>query len=886
VKGIRERRSESRAARDRAVQDTESANLTESPEAISAKPADLVLKSPESSGGISRQKAIKRSRASISPVDSKQQPRPLGRRPTILDATATPPFSPGAEALASGSKRKETAPIVPPKGLPTPPVQKMSQDHLSPSSSLNALKGADRPISHILHTPNMEHVTTPPLLPPPAKNLAELMSESESEQSTFARAALRRHLAFIEKETAAANDRERLELFAEFIVTESRLRRDRYSTAYSALGGDVMELTRDLWRPYQPSPTAAAHSAKSPPSLDPPTAPRKDSIDSFASASSPISSRANFTPRTESESPSDGLSSAGARDGAAWPSYQPVLSPIPSMAMSSVHDEQLSRGRPSSRWWESSAGSQSGGSQRIERSKRESKYMGVPKEARFNLQYEDSQSPSLASNTTPRRSDQPSSSEYPPEKVGWHEEAEGQHDRQHSSSTPKYQQFWNYSAPNTPDPHKLDVSRLITLPPPYPRHYPAMNNNHPDLASVRSNLRSLGNFEEVLSTKEEFRKKINQRREHEAEEAAIRQEEMRHNIQEQLQVGQMTYATAAAAEADFNANESRLKQQIIEREFNNFQPEVMSPLHALLSERITKATACITQLKAGLSNAARDPSQSQPQEEGDEQPELLEKLNLMKWLFEARENLHKELFELEGERNERYRAVVITPMREAGHDDKLANAESFFRKDREDRKLAFEKSRLKRCEEFASCIEEHISRGVEDQLNAFWDIAPGLLAVVQKVPEELTEPNANGRPGFDIIIPPSEYDENPQYHEYPLQYLYSLLRHAEKSAYQFIESQTNLMCLQHEAMTGVVVAGIRLMESQRVEQGEDYAAVVEEMKQIRRAEEDRLTADLKEKVATVESQWQEALGSGLLACEERIERFLLERGGWDESLKE
>ena len=173
-------------------------------------------------------------------------------------------------------------------------------------------------------------------------------------------------------------------------------------------------------------------------------------------------------------------------------------------------------------------------------------------------------------------------------------------------------------------------------------------------------------------------------------------------------------------------------------------------------------------------------------------------------------------------------------------------------------------------------IEQNVTRGVETQLSAFWDIAPGLLAIVQQVPRNLQ--------GFGVLVPPQEYEETPAYHDFPLQYLYTLLAHAGRSAYQFIESQINLLCLLHEVKTGVMTAGSRLLETQRLLEGEDLAGVNQEMKAIRADEERRLTDDLKEKVGEVERQWKEALGKGLEDCKERVKAFLEESGGWEEGL--
>jgi hypothetical protein len=202
----------------------------------------------------------------------------------------------------------------------------------------------------------------------------------------------------------------------------------------------------------------------------------------------------------------------------------------------------------------------------------------------------------------------------------------------------------------------------------------------------------------------------------------------------------------------------------------------------------------------------------------------------------------------------------------------------FFSRDAQDRKVVFEKEILKRYEDFMNAIEENVTRGVEAQLSAFWDIAPGLLTIVQKIPQRLQ--------GFHILIPPQEYEENPVYHDFPLQYLYSLLAHAGRSASQFIESQTNLLCLLHEVKTGVMTAGSHLLQTQRISEGEDLANVEGEMRAIRDDEEARLTDDLKDKVGLVESQWGEALGNGLEDCKKRVETFLVNSGGWDESLKD
>lgn len=507
----------------------------------------------------------------------------------------------------------------------------------------------------------------------------------------------------------------------------------------------------------------------------------------------------------------------------------------------------------------------------MERSKRESKYMSLQKEARENLQWagEEQSTPKQRAGSSSRHTYAPE--EYPPEKVGFYEDF----------ASPQAQQSHGYhkvSTPAKPDPRKLDVSRLVTLPPPYPRHHPAVNNSHPDLASIRSSLRNLSDLEDVNNTKETFVTKIEARKEQESTSLNERRAELRYNIQDNVRAGVMSFADAAKAEADFDAREHKRAQDVVQWIFDSFQSEVANPLHAMFCERITKVSASMEHLKGRLSTEAQETNPNQTQEEGDEKPELLEMLTLLKWLFEAREQLHKEMFELEDERNDLYRDIIVLPYVQAKNDQKVKEATSFFQRDAQDRKVTFEKDILKRYEDLIAVIEQNVTRGVEAQLSAFWDIAPGLLAIVQQVPPRLQN--------FEVLVPPQEFEETPAYHDFPLQYLYSLLAHAGRSAYQFMESQINLLCLLHEVKTGVMTAGSRLLETQRLLEGEDLAGVDLEMKAIRADEERRLTDDLKEKVGLVESQWNEALGQGLEDCKTRVEDFLTEQGGWDDSLRE
>ena len=660
------------------------------------------------------------------------------------------------------------------------------------------------------------------------------------------------------KEAAAESDDERVRMFADFIVTESRLRRERYSSAIDAMGSEILELTRDIFRPYssrRESTTSRTSGWTPESSVGPGSRSHRSSI--MASTQLDIPQL-----QTQSDTPSSGQASPAAPDTTWWNNYKPSLSPIPSMSVSEALDGSDSRGRPSSRWWEVSDGGSNGNqSQRLERSKRESKYMGVPKELREKLQFVGD---SIDENAAgPSNGSSHCQDEYPPEKVGLHEQSPPNSAKSTIPYSPQ---------PFTPNPAHLDVSRLVTLPPPYPRHHPAVNNNHPDLTSIRITVRSLSDFTEVEATKSRFIQDSSRVREENEKAASQRRNSLRSRISREIQSGTMTYADAAHLEGNAEISESDKTKEASKAEFQLFQEQVVGPLNTLLTDRIERASSLFEQLRSKISVEAQQNDPNSAQEEGDEQPELLEKLTLLKWIFEARELLHREVYDLLSDRNDRYRDMIITPYKLAKNTTKIENAVKFFANDALQRKLQNEQDILKRTEDFMDVVEKHVRDGVETLLNAFWDIAPDLSRITDKVPHNLM--------GFQIQIPAAEYDENPSYFDFPMQYLYSLLGHCEKSTYQFIESQTNLLCLLHEVKSGVTVANCRLMRTQRVAQGEAEGEVELELAEVEKDEESRLTDDLKEKVRCVEELWSSGLGTELKRCKEKIVTFLVEQGGW------
>ncbi|KAK8148495.1 hypothetical protein G3M48_009949 [Beauveria asiatica] len=767
-----------------------------------------------------------RSGDSIALNDSRNStPRGPGSAQLPGFETATPPFSPYCKKPSPSSGLASA-----PKALPTPPPNQRSGSASYPRDS-------SRP-------------------PPSAGTTASKQAVTLQTADQFAANTIERFRSFAAQETAAASDADRIRLFADFIVNESRIRRERYANAIGEMGSEIFDLTRDLFRPMTNSRRASATSQDWTPSSAGPSRSQLESS-GMSSTSDGVSTSA---PTSAGISHSPTASATGQNYGGTG--YMPSLSPILSMSVSD-NPENSSRGRPPSRWWETdSNGDPARG---WERSKRESKYMGVSKDHWVD------ESAELAG------AGEGSSSQYPAEKTGWH-------DHDEPSWTPQPEQFSTISTETTCSPatktEGLDVSRLVTMPPPYPRHHPAVNNNHPELTETRIAVRGLSELDEMDSTKEKYALASSKRREDFAKATAERRRALRENLQKETAAGNIGYSDAAAIESDSEAQERDKAKELDKSEYEHFQNGVIVPLNELLSVRIAKATELFDKLASQLFDSGQNDA-DMPQEEGDDRPELLEKLTLLKWVFETREFLHRTIFDLLTDRNARFREVVITPYRLSGNTEKLKSAEEFFAADASNREHAYANEVLNRAREFRSVVDSAVQRGVALQLSAFWDIAPPLHGLVDSIPPNLD--------GFEIQVPATEIDENPAYIDHPLQYLFSLLLHAEKSTYQFIESHTNLLCLLHEVKEAVVNGKGRVLETQVQEA--DRTPIPPETRlaraqKMRQDEGRRLTEDLQEKVREVQEQWNSALGEELKNVKERTRAWLLETGGWDETLEE
>lgn len=798
--------------------------------------------------------------------DSNPQPDSARSNHYSNSISSTPSFSPSSKTFQRLASNSHASPALPPHPSPKCAQRRQSAE-CDPCLLEPPYADKNRPISRLLHLPDLDSSIPALLVPLNAcidRPVSGLVSESPTE---FARRAIERHRNFANREAAASNDTERLDLFTQYVVAESKIRRDRYALVFDAENINIDDLTEGMFE--HPAKAEAGETEQ-----EVNTEQLCNVSDRQVSRTTSHTSHKSATCTTASQDTESPLSSTSIPhsrpESTWWNDYVPCLSPIASMSVITGQDEMDSRGRAQSRWWESAScdSINADAFKVLERSKRESKYMGVPRESRKSLysHYEKGVSTSAGSkdNNAAVLNQRPlyGADEYPTEKTGWHDEPPAiPPPAAHPPSPP--------SAPHTPNPKKLDISRLVTLPPPYPRHHPAVNNSHPDLFEIRTTVRSLGNISEAdlarqshrcqmqesIQSNSSWRKHLRSRH----------NQDMRHNLAR----NGFSQEEFDQAEAGIVSEELDAEKDLVQSDFDLFQTNVVSPMHSLFSTHIRKATATFDQLSSHMCNDAQLQSPNVPQEEGDEQPELLEKLTQLKWLFEAREALYREMYNLLSDRNEKYKDIVVLPYKQSHNTDKVAEAELFFSRDSRDRRLAFEKDALARYSAFLDVIESNVVRGVELQLSAFWDIAPSLLKLLQQIPGDLY--------AFEIEIPWREYLENPSYHQHALQYLFSLLRHAEKSTYQFIESQINLLCLLHEVKEGCLAAEgkvkVMQMEGRTVEEE-------------RRAQERRLTDDLKEKVGIVEGLWEEGLGAELRGVRARVKAWLVRSGGWDEDGEE
>ncbi|PNS16684.1 hypothetical protein CAC42_4648 [Sphaceloma murrayae] len=794
----------------------------------------------------------------------------------------------GAQSLPSSATREapKHASEARQPGMPTPPYTPATRPRTAPNS-VNRSASTQRSTMRDTDAPDRSIQSITP-------------SRSQEDEDSFINTSLERFLDFGQREAAAATDEDRLLLFAQFVVDESKIRRERYGASFGRVASELYDTTRDMWRrqPLEPPSTAASQVA---PSRD--QSVDSDGIESRGQSSAALQSsapsEAELTPATDTES----FCSALERDQSnvcqsPWNDrFKPSLSPIPSMTVSTyAGDEADSRGRSASRWWEASDNGSSGtGGRRLERSKQEIKYMSLHP----SVMQQALEDQAKSQGSTPNDSDsttRASAEEYPPEKTGWHEE-EPVAGPSRSSSFAAGKRPAN-DAPPLPSIRRstlpaLDVSRLVTLPPPYPRHYPAVSNNHPQLEAPRGVQRSLADLSELRELHGTFEDASLKKQQEVDEARQARVREFRTAVQSDIDAGRVSHGMAMEADRRFRAHEAEKTTKAVEAAYERFNKDFYEPASELLEAKLQSADETINMMTLALSSSLSSGASERAQVGGDEEPELLEQLTLLKWLFEARETLHKEQHDLtllshrQLRTKEKWSPAYRMLNQSAREADNLAWQQSMHAL-----QSTWASTSNTRFQDLSSTVSEHVTRGVEAQLSAFWDVAPQLADVISRIPSSLspsTDPTAlatldDQLRHLPILIPPTELSETPALRRFPARYLYSTLTHARNSTRQFVDAQIDLLCLQHEIRTAAMVAEVRALETARVGQGGDTDGVGEEMKGAREAEERRLTSDLKGKVGEVEAGWEDALGKGIDGARGMVRGFLERCGGWEEGL--
>lgn len=732
--------------------------------------------------------------------NSGSEPRPQsGLRPDS-GFQPGPELQSGADS-SSGVRRKPVSPSLVTQDLarapqlPTPPPQQSSP--ISPDEM--ALQ--DRYMN--LHGEGSSRVG-------PSKRTT---GKEPEEPEDFMHQTRRRYRDMLRAEGTAFEDADKLRIFLQFIEKEARLRQSMYITANLE---DQTRLCNLL----------VALSPEEHKNLTP---------------ISPTRQRAGDDGDVDMEDPTP------ARPESQWWGQNLTAASFPSAMMAYEQrgaDEESSRGRASSRWWETSNDERSCSiSENMAiRSDDDSVYgSAYPRRSRkFNKTPRQSLKEIAERVNTPKSSagqnpNDPASymnlAAYPPDRKGYSRSRS----RAPSHSRPRTRKR---NAIKT----SLDIAPLLTLLPSWPKEYPAINNCHPRLDVFRNLVRTLNDLTQLNALKVRFAEKAELNKDSFATESQRRRVSQAERIQGLYSRGDLHYDEMERLNLDFEREESKIQHEAEEEEFKAFDAEVVTPTHRDLHERVSAASAAYADLLTLIK--ARNPMAS----DADQQPEMLEYLTALKWIFDVREALHKSIFDLLAERNERYKSLILGPLRHLRDQSRFQSTDTFFQQDAATRLAEFHKAKITRHEQFMDLVEQQVTLGVEEARSKFWEIAPLVMECLEKIPDDLE----NVVP----IVPPEESVEHPEWVKQPMRYLERKIAEAEGAMKALgLEEGEGLLCLLHGVKTGLARA------KAGAGSGSDGGS-----------EERRLTEDLKEKVGMIEEEWREGLGRILERVREDVER--------------
>ncbi|KAF3927146.1 hypothetical protein ABW20_dc0100523 [Dactylellina cionopaga] len=451
-----------------------------------------------------------------------------------------------------------------------------------------------------------------------------------------------------------------------------------------------------------------------------------------------------------------------------------------------------------------------------------------------------------------------------PKRASWFENAAADTKDSGSPWEEHYQE--DVRPPPVIEPSLLDIQPLLSIVPPYPRQFPASENSHPSLQKTRKAIADLKDLKVIHKLKFDFTTSMPQIQDENAAETRARKAAHQDYIQRLFNEGRVTYEEMDRLTADFERKEGNKKAEGLQKEFDRFQAEVVSPSHTELMNRIDKATAIMESIQTDISSSAK----ANIGIRGG--PELLEKLNIMRTLFETRELLYGEINILIADRDSRYKEVTIAPFLNEGDTEGIKEAEEFFADAAKQTKVAADKEAVGRAKSFLDKVERDVITGVESEVSNFWDVAPTLTGFLDKIPGDLSN--------FLPIIPEDELYANSNYRKFPLLYLKKKFDYVGNSIYQHAQAQMRLLDFSVEITLLWTNAKWALGESERVLNGEEEQRAVWQVERQRKEEEVRQTKNWEEKVKIVKEEWSQSIGNKLSEIKKRIIDRLAQQEGW------
>ncbi|KAK6339455.1 hypothetical protein TWF718_008868 [Orbilia javanica] len=420
--------------------------------------------------------------------------------------------------------------------------------------------------------------------------------------------------------------------------------------------------------------------------------------------------------------------------------------------------------------------------------------------------------------------------------------------------------------PPSAEPLLLDIQPLLSIVPPYPRQFPASDNSHPSLQKTRKAITDLKDLRIIHKVRFDFTTSVPRVQDEYAAEARARKVAHQDYIQRLFNEGRVTYEEMDRLNAEFERREGDIKADELQKEFDRFQKEVVTPSHTELTDRIEKATSLMEKIQSDISSSAKANISIR------EGPELLEKLNIMRSIFETRELLYGEINTLIADRDSRYKEVTIAPFLNEGDTEGIKEAEEFFSDAAKQTQVTADKDAVERAKSFLDKVERDVIVGVESEVSNFWDVAPTLTELLERIPSDLS----NFRP----IIPDEEFYSNADYAQFPLLYLKKKLDYVGNSIYQHAQAQMRLLNFSVDITLLWTNTKWALGDSERVLAGEEEQRAVWQVERQKKEEEVKQTKNWEEKVKIVQEEWSQSVGNKLSEIKKRIIDQLAQQDGW------